>query len=73
MYLDHLTNTGQMTGLEIPRAASFLAQAYAHDSFFRPQNSPRELRMLMATLSLYGLATGLHVNLDKSKLLPLKQ
>ena len=62
-----------MTGLQIPGATSFLAQAYADDSFFMPQNSLRELRMLMATLSLYGLAAGLHVNFDKSKLLPLKQ
>ena len=62
-----------MTDLKILGATYFLAQAYADDSFFMPQNSPRELRMLMATLSLYGLATGLHINFDKSILLPLKQ
>ena len=38
-----------------------------------PQNNQRELQLLMDSLSLYGLATGLHVNFEKSKLIALKQ
>lgn len=61
-----------MTGLQIQGAAPFVTQAYANDSFFRPKNSPQELHSLMASLSLNGLAAGLNVNFEKSKLLLLK-
>lgn len=71
-YLDYLKQSGHMTGLKLPGAEPFLAQAYADDSFFMPQNSPQELCLLMDSLSAYALAAGLHVNFDKSKLIPLK-
>ena len=67
LYLDHLTSRGQLKGLPLPGAANFVAQAYANDSFFMPQNTTQELKTLMDALSLFGLAAGLDVNFEKSK------
>ena len=72
LYMDYLTSQGQLNGLQLPGASSFVAQAYADDSFFMPQNTQQELQTLMDALSLFGLATGLYVNFEKSKLIPLK-
>lgn len=72
LYLDHLTSRGQLKGLQLLGAAIFVAQAYANDSFFMPQNTPQELKTLMDALSLFGLAAGLHVNFQESKLIHLK-
>ena len=50
---------------------NFVAQAYADDTSFLLQNNPNAMRVIMDALKLYRLAAGLHVNFNKSKLLPL--
>ena len=59
VHMDYLTSQGQFKGLQLPRASCFLAQDYADDSFFMPQNTQQELQTLMDALSLFGLVAGL--------------
>ena len=70
--MDQLTSQGHLQEIQFPGGSYFVAQAYADDSFVMPQNSQQELQLLMNSLSLFGLAAGLHVNFEKSKLIDLK-
>ncbi|MCO5583912.1 hypothetical protein L7F22_037829 [Adiantum nelumboides] len=72
LYIDKMLDAGLLHGLEIAGKPSFLAQAYADDSFFMPKNHQEDLRTLMKILSDFGLAAGLTINIKKSTLLPLK-
>ena len=72
LYMDHLVSIGQLHGLQMKDGHDFVAPAYMqmiHHSY-HTQN-PNVLRVIMDALKLYGLATGFHVNFNKSKLLPL--
>ena len=71
LYMDHLVSIGQLQGLQMKDKHDFVAQAYADDTSFLSQNNPNDMRMIMDALKLYGLVVGLHVNFNKSKLLPL--
>ncbi|MCO5586040.1 hypothetical protein L7F22_039978 [Adiantum nelumboides] len=73
LYLDYLTTSRHLHGLKLPFADHFVAQAYADDSMSWPKNRPEDVQCIMKALHFYGLAAGLQVNFQKSKLLSLRQ
>ena len=70
LYMDNLVSIGQLHSLKMKDVHDFVAQAYVDDTNFLSQNNPKDMRVIMDALILYGLAAGLHVNFSSPNSYP---